>query len=909
MYGDLLQVVTGLADKDGKSRSVQPSRHNPIRINPNPSLHASRPFISLSYPTCLNFPPTFMLTLRPTDPARPPDMLQRRGRSRQVSHTALARQASEERCYAVGAIHRSLLTRSMPERNNSQLPCLTDEKRTVSPFAHPPPPPYTDNLPTLNSPPVPEPEVMPIAAPVPVRAAFTPHFIYSDSPSPPSSASMSPDYYDSPPSPPRSLEDQVHVAYAHDDIHLAKILLLRLKGIEVTSDDDPRIAEVRDEDFDFCFVPNGGLMLDERDEKWMMERRREERERLDQRRRLERLKACEQIWVDVQRQLREQKVMVLRRREMSRIREEERRRKVEEEQRRWAEEERRRERAEVERAAERANARVRARTERKVVSYHFLQPSDDSSSSSEEQSSPFVYNFMVSTSSRTIKTLISCSPPKPIPQIRPHFSTPAFDDSRCVPFTDVLKSMQGPLFPLSREERMQRNGSPARSKSSTRSRREAELLQSLLSNVECKGRERNKQQVKLRRPVSACAACSAFGSLPSPALPSSPISSAGSLPRSSSWLSFRSSSFSTSSVSTIITTPSTSPVTSPKASWFITTTVPSFGSRRPKATSVTIPPPELVHSCHSHSHLTPIAPSEGPLSLAPPSSERKPYFATHEHEGASRGAREARGSPTRKESSSGVVVRRMSQLVELARGAYMTAALFSPSESFEESRIRFDDTAMAKVVHDGGISREGGQQQRKTKKRLAPAGYRVCAGDVAAFLSPVQSAFSASSSSDTLPLLGTHQEREEGELDREDAVFFTLMPRYIPLNSSSSPSSSSPSSSPRTVLPNPLPYPLVFKPIPAPSRSPFSMHQHTTFPAPASVFRNGNTGVVIRERAVGNPVYLRLKALHNIVWTRGVLWEGRARETSLGGGRERVLGVACEGVGRSALPVSVICRD
>lgn len=866
--------------------------------------------ISLHSPSCLNFPPTFILTLHPTDPARPPDMLQCRGRSRQVSHAALARQASEERFYAVGAIHRSLLTRSTPERNNysQQQPCLTGEIPTVSPFTQPPPPPYTD----LNSLPVSEPEVMPIAAPVPVRAAFTPHFIHSESPSPPSSASMSPDYYDSPPSPPRSLEDQVHVAYAHDDIHLAKILLLRLKGIEVTSDDDPRIAEVRDEDFDFCFVPNGGLMLDDGNEKWMMERQREERERLDQRRREERLKACEQIWVNVKRQLREDRVMVLRRREMSRLREEGRRRKREEEQRRWAEEERRREKAEVERAAERANARVRARAERKVVSYNFLQPSDDSSSSSEEQSSPFVYNFMVSTSSRTIKTLFSCSPPnKTIPQIRPHFPTPSFDDSRCVPFTDVLKSMQGPLFPLSREERMQRYGSPAHSRSSTRYRREVELLQSLLSNVQCKGGERSKQQVKPRRPIRACAACSAFGSLPSPA--SSPTSSAGSLPRSSSWLSFRSSSTS-SSVSTITTTPSTSPVTAPKASWFITTTttVPSFGSRRPKATSVTISAPEPIHTCHSHSHLTPIAPSEGPLPLAPPSTERKAYSATREHEDASRGAREARSSPTRKESSSGMVVQRMSQLVELAKGlqsACMTATLFSPYESLEESRIGSD---AAKVVHDGSISGEGGQQQRSMKKRLAPAGYRVCAGDVAAFLSPARS---TSSSRDTLPLLGTHQEPEEGELDREDDVFYTLMPRYIPLNSSSSPSSSSPSSSPRTVLPNPLPYPLVFKPIPAPPRSPFSMHQHqhTVYPssapaASASVFRNGSTGVVIRERAVGNPVHLRLKALHNIVWTRGVLWEGRARETALGGGRERVLGVACEGVGRSALPVGVVGR-
>ncbi|KAF8204281.1 hypothetical protein K438DRAFT_1964642 [Mycena galopus ATCC 62051] len=41
--------------------------------------------------------------------------------------------------------------------------------------------------------------------------------------------------------------------------HLAKILLLRLQGIEVTSDSDPRIAAVRDEDFDACFVPFGPL--------------------------------------------------------------------------------------------------------------------------------------------------------------------------------------------------------------------------------------------------------------------------------------------------------------------------------------------------------------------------------------------------------------------------------------------------------------------------------------------------------------------------------------------------------------------------------------------------------------------------------------------------------------------------
>jgi hypothetical protein len=70
------------------------------------------------------------------------------------------------------------------------------------------------------------------------------------------------DYYDSPPPPPQSIEDQLHVAYALDDIKLAKIILLKLKGITVTGDNDPLIDTVRDEDFDAYFVPAGGLVID-----------------------------------------------------------------------------------------------------------------------------------------------------------------------------------------------------------------------------------------------------------------------------------------------------------------------------------------------------------------------------------------------------------------------------------------------------------------------------------------------------------------------------------------------------------------------------------------------------------------------------------------------------------------------
>lgn len=61
--------------------------------------------------------------------------------------------------------------------------------------------------------------------------------------------------------PPRSLQDQMQEAYAADDLHTARVLYLKIQGIDVTGDDDPRIAQVRDEDF--VFVPGGQLVLDD----------------------------------------------------------------------------------------------------------------------------------------------------------------------------------------------------------------------------------------------------------------------------------------------------------------------------------------------------------------------------------------------------------------------------------------------------------------------------------------------------------------------------------------------------------------------------------------------------------------------------------------------------------------------
>ncbi|KDR85562.1 hypothetical protein GALMADRAFT_369987 [Galerina marginata CBS 339.88] len=750
-----------------------------------------------------------MLALRPP----PQDFLVCRGRSRQVSDSALARQASEDR--RVG-MQRRLFTLAM------------HSERTHTP----PTPLHSESRPTIQT--------VPIASPVPKKAAYAPPFMRSASPSPPSSASMSPDYYDSPPSPPRSLEDQVHVAYALDDIHLAKILLLRLKGIEVTSDDDPRIAAVQDEDFDFCFVPNGGL-LDERDEKAMREMQAREVERMEERRRQERLRHCERKWEEEKRRLREERMAVLRRREKKRLEDDDRRRKIEEqESRRAAEEERR---------------RAKARASRKFV---------------------YDFPFKSSCSSRTPPVPSRSAPP-------PH----SFDDSASISFTDVLKSMQGPLFPVSHDEHTHRaHRSPTRSRSRTRSqpkrRREDRLLDALLVEIEYSEDERRKRKGKQRaqpprRSSPPCLACTAPS--PPPLSPALSSSSSSSIPRTSSWLSFRTSSASSSS--TDLTTPSSSsPVASPKSSW--------FSSSRPKSwLSEPIVSTSLPHSCRPHSRLTPVAIADGPLPI---DGTHPPKSAPISHPGRQRSTSTVRAA----KEGAGVLVRRMSKFVELAKGlqnAYVTAALFSVSASYDS----FEDRVLALDMPDSDKNRNSPQEMatslsvaqapsrsttmRGAKPKLRLAGYRVSALDVAAFLDPTQQLF----------------------VSTDDVANASPTPRYIPLTSPYPPTEA-----PRTILPDPLPYKLVFQPVPSPSRSPFRFNAgselHTMYPSSDPTPAERAPGQVSwRIRSVGNPVHLRLKALHNIVWRRGVQWEGVARETALGGGRERVVGVAYEGVGGSSL--------
>ncbi|KAF4612090.1 hypothetical protein D9613_004100 [Agrocybe pediades] len=728
-----------------------------------------------------------------------------RGRSRQVANSALARQASEERSMRIWP---------------------------------------------------------PIAAPVPKNAvAYPPPFIVrSASPSPPSSASMSPDYYDSPPSPPRSLEDQVHVAYALDDIHLAKILLLRLKGIEVTSDDDPRIAAVQDEDFDFCFIPNGGLM-NEQDEKMIREMQAREVERLEEKRRQERLRHCERKWEEEKKRLREARLAVLRKKEKKNQDEQHIRRRKDD--------------------GSRASSK---RTPRNVLAINHAPPSPPPRPHSQQQKrQEFFYDFPMS--SRTPPLIASSRPPPPPPQ----------QHQQCtdVPFSEVLRSMQGALFP---DDAPPRNASPrSRTRSQPKHRKQNRLLDALLVQIEYTDEERRNRKGKQKAqpvphidgPCLACEAHTAPCPPPAPMSPASSSSSSSSIHRTSSWLSFRGSSASSST--TDLTTPSSSPI--PSSSW--------FNSRSKAERTITPAPPR--HSCHPRSsRLIPVtSPDDLPLPIdVPPPPKPVPIS----HQGRPRSSSTVRAA---KEGAGGIV-RRMSKFVELAKGfqnAYVTSALFATGANASNSSLASGDGDAPnantcytlnsdgdKDFLDAALGSKGPSRSTTPRPKLRPEGYRVSSIDVAAFLNPDPQHIGPGASGST-----NHH---------NDVASITPTPRYIPLTSSLS-------DTPRTILPDPLPYKLHFKPVPTPIRSPFRFHAlsqelHTIFYSPSyeSTHHLPGKKITWRIRSVGNPAHLRLKAVGNILWKRGGRWEGVARDTAMGGARERIVGVAYEGLGRSCLSMT-----
>lgn len=657
---------------------------------------------------------------------------------------------------------------------------------------------------------------------------------------------MSPEQPESPP-PPLSLEDQVHEAYALEDIHLAKILLLRLKGIEVTSDDDPRIAAVQDEDFDYCFLPNGPL-LSEQDELALKELQAREMERFERAKRAERMRVCERKWIEQKQRLRDRRIADFRRRERKRQEEEHRlHRSKEEGLWKFSEDEQR----------SLSHPTLTKARDRKFVNYECLANKFPSSNLEQQ----FVYDYIMTGS--------SChrQPPTSASQSTSRFPTLTFDESRTIPFKDVLTSMKGQLFPVTDDERMQRNPSPqSRSRTSSR-RRDIQLLDVLLTEVEDAEEDHRKrntegQQRSYTQRSSVCLACSACRSpLPSP---SSTFSSSSSVSRTSSWLSFRTSS-SLSSSNTDLTMPSSSPMASRKSSWLASR--PQSWIPVPTVTDMlSSPKPPLRHSCRAYNRLSPIPLSEAPLLFELPTTSPKSLPLSHE------GRQRSSGRFKATKEGTGLLVKHVSRIVELAKNlqsAYVAAALFSVTVSYEDGD-----------VNHAFFRRKQSAVNSADRRAPGAPGSRASANDVKTFL--------------------TVSVRSEEDSECSPA------PRYIPLVSPYPPTEQ-----PRTILPDPLPYQLHFKPMPQTIRSPFHHHahaeMHTTYPSPSDQIPFGQLSW--RIRCVGNPAYLRLKAVQNVVWRNGVKWEGCGRDSAMGGGRERVIGIAYEGARRSNLSCAISMSD
>jgi hypothetical protein len=754
--------------------------------------------------------------------------MQRRGRSRHISPAAIARQASEER--------RRRAIEALQGRN--QYPCSRPQSSPipVPPIPRKPTPllkltPPTPTLPQPCTPPVASLDSTSIATP-PIPVLSPPSTSRSLSPSPirtPTDTEAAPsfrgDYYDSPPSPPRSIEDQLHVAYALDDIRLAKIILLKLKGINVTSDNDPVIDTVRDEDFDAYFVPAGGLVVDIDGKKPVPvdaeEGRRRERERCEERQRRERLKECERKWDEEKRRAGEEKLRATRKKE---------------------EEEEERKRAEgimkqIELEAERMRSQRQRRPglQRNHMAYGVNSlGTPPVASVSKHAYEPFQYDCMPPIKLGT--------PPKRPPKSKVDSSVRL---SCTIPFKDVLNSMSGPLFPpeptelcRSQDRNTHRDlfadghdkrhswptSQPSRTYSSRPSRTplQTELLTNLLKVVEWEEGERRRLKGKStdtsprkrqRTNSGSCAACSAASSPPS----------ASTTSRSGSWLSFGGSS--RSSASTTVTTPSSSPI----SSWL--KAKPAISSPN---TSLPVKAKALTHSCQPSDWMTPVAASESPLPIPVDSAPSR------KQEGLSRRpSMVSATTPVEADvKSNNTILKRMSTWVDLAKGfpvAYIGGTILNVSLATNDKPL---------------TRKERPSPMPRPKLRPKPLGCRARPKDVLIF----------TSASQELSIPPTHA------------------PQYIPLTNPNPPTKSEIKARSLTFPP---PHPL--------PRSPFRPLK------PPSV-------LLWRVRPVGNPVTLRLQALHNSLCQKGLEWDIRmGRDGMLGCGRDRLVGVAWEGLGRSGL--------
>ena len=666
------------------------------------------------------------------------------------------------------------------------------------------------------------------------------------------------------------IEDQLHIAYAHDDIIRAKILLLKLKGIEVSSEDDPRIAEVQDEDFDICFIPNGGLVIEEQ---FCTPRKAQDPfvTRQDSaQKRANKLRVCELVWAEQKRVSREEKARV-------------QRRKAEEAARIAAEEERARIVQSREQDERRRQERVRKsvyNAGRSVVSYSHLQ----TSASSSKQADLLTYRCMALPSSpsptrfspRRTRTTSS-----DVPSLRQVPSpAPSCSSSRAqVSFEQVLTSMSGPLFPEDDDQPTPRRPRPRQKRSTSgtvgadyvrQQQRNVELLDFLLAPPKATASSVGKQvaRPKISRRDSGgagfCGRCCTTVSTASSN--SSSLSGA-----SRSWFSFKTStsarsSATSSSVSTAISTPSTSP---PGSSWLKAAPLPSLlsspTSSKPSRSAQRTTFPRLA--CHYHAPFRiSVAPEDSPLCPEPSLLPRIRRGSILE------------SSQSGTDSSPSVIApglasplhpfaRRLIQIVSLARSfqtAYVTAAVFSYGVHYDVSEASPMKAPRFAVA------------QRTTRGVALNNGRRARKDDVKAFLSHRPSLDDDDSESES-----------ESGLDTSSDLFeFPSSPaRYIPLMTASSHHSGGSWGPPQsTRLPSPLPYTLYFRPEPQPSISPH------------------RTAGPWRIRQVGNPVCLRLRAAKNRMGIGSAvvnIREGRMHE-----GAERLFSVAFDARVQSRLGIT-----
>ncbi|KAG2156703.1 uncharacterized protein EDB93DRAFT_1128054 [Suillus bovinus] len=503
---------------------------------------------------------------------RPPPPMQRRGRSRQISPVALARQASEER-----RLHICVEKQQEAEiaRHTNffvpQTPLSSQSEKADPSSTHPQQQCRASDASALVQSPSHSTNSMADSMKSADRSLSSTRSL---SPTPSGSlgstessapSSISLDAYDSPPSPPRSLEDQVQVAYALDDIRLAKILLLKLKGIDVTSDNDPRIDEVQDEDFDMCFVPSGPLKLEEPELRVVQETRRRQQQKWEDAQRKQRLRMCERIWEEEKHRLQTERLRAIRRREEEIA--------VEEERKRIAEFHKQQE---AELALRQRSTRVGfSMVPRHTVSYGKLSQARIERCSPKCNEDPFQYSFMRPMNLSTTPPKRGLTSPKPLRNDAT--PKPSGGQQRTVSFKEVMSSMDDKLFPLDAAERAEEArriagistvSSPSRHRHHNSAR--SDLLLNLLHVVEWQEGERRKAKGKnVERPAQLLQQ-SPLCSTPAPILsiPSTdsipPMSSSVATSRSNSWLSFGSW---RSSVTDITSPEASTPVTdSPKCS-------------------------------------------------------------------------------------------------------------------------------------------------------------------------------------------------------------------------------------------------------------------------------------------------------------------------------------------------------